>query len=302
MLHRLKRMDAAMERFLGSSEEGNEVVSEMSDLSLKSKLPVLEIGASYKTYLDKKQLLRVHRDTYERLDLIWKQTFLFTEIFGVSATAGPAEIKIDLGPPSDIDSHVDDDHEDTERISFEVSLKCSLFTVDVKFVHTEIIRYDDRKMRSIEYTISNMKSERPDVWRHVPKLRATKMLYNSMNGVLDPNPYNRDLEDKDAYFLAFDLLSNLQAVLRHNQLIDRMKVLYPILKHGHLPDTAIDKIRELWIQDAKNNVMHHLRGMLEMCRPGFTPAMDLNDVLESTLTAEEGEVEGHHDGQNGAWA
>jgi hypothetical protein len=294
MLHRLKRMDAAMERFLGSSEEGNEVVSEMSDLSLKSKLPVLKIGASYKTYLDQKQPSRFHRDTYERLDLIWKQVFLFTDDYGVSATAGPAEIKCVKDPPSNIESHVPDDRQDSEHISFEVRLECSLFTVNVKFVHTEITRRDDRKERFIEYIISNMKSERPDVWRHMPKLRATKMLYDSIHGDLDP--YNRDLEDRDAYFLVFDLLSNLQAVLRHNHLIDRMKVLYPILKQNNLPGPAIANIRELWIQEAKNKVMHYLRGMLEMCRPGFTPAMDLDEVLESTLTAEEGGLD-----DDGAW-
>jgi hypothetical protein len=155
------------------------------------------------------------------------------------------------------------------------------------FVHTDITRRrDGARRRFIEYTLLDKTSRRTDVWDRISKSNAKKMLYDSTH-----NPdleYNKELEDKDAYFLVFDLLSNLQAVLRHNQLTDRMKVFNPILKQGMLPDPAIVRIREIWIQEAENKVIHYLRGMLEMCRPGFTPAMSLDAVLRSNLTTEKG--------------
>jgi len=288
MMHRLQRMEAAMERFLGTgpmvSEEDDEdmrLVDEIfrddEDQSTNTEPPELPTDAPYKEYLERlKTLRREEGHTYERLNAIWKQIFKFTQAFFVTATVTPATLTRNQGA-----------FNLNDEIEFSIHLDSELFTADLQFKYIE----DKRDtLRWIEYASANMKLKRDETNLTPIVFKQQKMLYEAVVG--QSTPYDLEAEHMDALFVAYDVLSNLQRVLRYNKVLVAVQLFRPHVSPqmpGDLSDTAKEIIFETYRKQAEEAATNLLRSLLLQCRPGFTPPMSLTYARRNTMTRQRAE-------------
>jgi hypothetical protein len=279
MMHSLQRMDAAMERFMGAKENpASEILADGE--TRPTEPPDLQPGAMYQRLCDRSEQFDL--DTYARLNSIWKQIFKFTKAFVVTATAGPAELKRYPGDPDDEDSR-----SMTEEIVFSIHLESELFTADVQlsYMNDMNVRYENEKVRWIEYSSTNMQFKRKETGLIPIVFYERKMLFDSVTRRI--TPYNPEKENMDALFVAYDVLSSLQRVLKYNKMLSVVKSLSshqaPSMP-ADLPDTAKDTIFAETRKQTEEVAARLLVSLLQQCRPGFLPGMSLIDARSNNLT------------------
>jgi hypothetical protein len=279
MLHKLKRMDATMGRFLGSAEA----------------LPGTEPGDLkcehyYRRYVDD-PIVQFNKDAYARLNSIWKQIFQFAQAFSVTATASSAIL--DISEVYDAWERNPAFCEMIHAIEFSIHLECRLFEVDVYFVHVEqfLVNSERERERWISYSTDNMHFKRQATNLAPIKFFEKKMLHNSVAGNI--SAYNKEAEDKDALFVAYDVLSSLQRVLRYNKVLSNVVFLRPTEpvsdaqrpnRLDDLPDDIKYMICDKSRKDAAQEATTRLKSLLAQYNPDFNPAMSLKYARASNLT------------------
>ena len=304
MMHRLQRMEEVMDRFLGAepvkSVEDNDEIDTLLDLTIKedksttkddqlAKLepPDLVRHEEYQKYMDTQRVNRELLHTYNRLNAIWKLIYVTMQGFFVTAEASDVTSVRNQGP---LGLH--------DELHFSIKLTSSLFTTTLEFTHVtkndtqeRFIGYSskDMKIQEIEHGLEPILFSLYDQAEHKPepiRFKFSKELYKSDEWNF--TPFDTVAELMDAQFVAYDILSQLQSVLRYNKTLEVVRIFNEKTSMFTDIPTEIQKsILENYKEMADEAATNQLRSLLLQCRPGFSPPMSLEYVRSSNLTSEQ---------------